>query len=190
MVAFEEQRRGWDEKPLLREVYREFFEIVREKMVPGESLELGSGIGEFPYAEHSDLPLVSAYAIPRRSKSLDNLILIDVFHHLEEPERFLTEARRVVRDSGRIIILEPYLSLGSLPFYLFHNETLSVTRRAQKFFWPKKWLFFERLVCFRYLFSGGYSHRGYSLKFLPFFRWLDRVLDFPKTLAGRVLIVI
>jgi SAM-dependent methyltransferase len=49
--------------------------------------------------------------------------MIDVFHHLEYPIIFLQEAQRVLKDDGRLIMIEPYISPFSYIIYnYFHQE--------------------------------------------------------------------
>jgi len=114
------------------------------------------------------------------------LVLFDVFHHLRAPNAFLTEARRALCPSGRLVLFEPYISLGSLPVYgLLHHEPVgwhspidlsaslpkprdyyAAQGNATRLFfrreipgWPKGWrtLHAEAFSCFHYLLSGGYS---------------------------------
>ena len=127
----------WQRKPLLREIYREFYERILELMdrgLPGRVVEIGSGIGNLkshlPGAISTDLfhnpwldVVCDGYELPFVSESLSHLILFDVFHHLAAPNVFLHEARRVLTPQGRLILFEPYLSWVSTPTYhWFHHE--------------------------------------------------------------------
>jgi hypothetical protein len=57
------------------------------------------------------------------------LILLDVFHHLTYPGTALKEFHRVLRVNGRVIILEPAMSLlGKLIYGLFHHEPLGLLK--------------------------------------------------------------
>jgi SAM-dependent methyltransferase len=49
----------------------------------------------------------SAYDLPFDDGSFDHLIVRDLIHHLDEPERFVHECARVVAPGGRIDVLEP-----------------------------------------------------------------------------------
>ena len=52
-----------------------------------------------------------------------NIVMVDVLHHVEFPLSFLREAQRVLRSGGRIIMVEPAITLGSTLFYrLLHQE--------------------------------------------------------------------
>jgi glycosyltransferase involved in cell wall biosynthesis/SAM-dependent methyltransferase len=128
--------RAWDERPLLRRLYRDWFVLVASRMstVAGPSIELGSGIGRFaeacPRITKTDIEptrfaeaIVDAERLPYEDGKVANLVLIDVFHHIADPARFLNEATRVLRPGGRVVILDPYCSPVSGALYRrFHTE--------------------------------------------------------------------
>jgi SAM-dependent methyltransferase len=130
------QREAWERKPFLRRLYAEWFELIRERLaaVPGPTVELGSGIGSFkehvPDAVTTDVEptpwaesVVDAESQPYEDGSVANLVLVDVFHHLPRPARFLDEARRVLAPGGRAVILDPYCSpLSNVAYRRFHHE--------------------------------------------------------------------
>jgi SAM-dependent methyltransferase len=67
------------------------------------------------------------------------LILTDVFHHLKYPGRALLEFHRVLRKGGRVIMLEPAVSmLGLLIYGAMHSEPVALTRKIE---WlpPERW---------------------------------------------------
>jgi SAM-dependent methyltransferase len=49
----------------------------------------------------------SAYQLPFEGGSFDHVLVRDVIHHLDRPERALVECRRVLAPGGRIDVLEP-----------------------------------------------------------------------------------
>ena len=130
------QEHAWHERPLVRVLYREWFEaVVRELSdVPGGTIELGAGIARFrevcPGAVATDVEptpwaeaVVDAASLPYETGSVANLVLIDVFHHLPRPVAFLDEARRVLATGGRVVVLDPYCSpLSTLAYRRFHRE--------------------------------------------------------------------
>lgn len=134
--ALREQERAWCERPLLRRLYRSWFALVAENLaaVPGPTVELGAGIGRLrelvPDVVQTDVEptpwvdtVVDAEALPYADGAVANLILVDVFHHLARPARFLSEANRALAVGGRIVILDPYCSFVSTPLYRrFHHE--------------------------------------------------------------------
>lgn len=136
-VEIQKNLEAWQRKPLLREIYRGFYQRILglvDSRLPGRVVEIGSGIGNlkshFPDAISTDLfpnPWLDAacdgYELPFRDGVLSHLILFDVFHHLAAPDAFLKEARRVLTREGRLILFEPYMSWFSTPVYeLFHHE--------------------------------------------------------------------
>ncbi|MFB6878946.1 methyltransferase domain-containing protein [Streptomyces sp. NPDC056323] len=58
--------------------------------------------GRWPEA---DFRIAGAYELPLADASVDGYRADKVFHELVEPERALTEARRVLRPGGRIVLL-------------------------------------------------------------------------------------
>lgn len=135
-AALAEQQRAWEERPLVRRQYREWYHAIVAALsdVPGPTVELGSGIGKFKEfkedAVTSDIEptpwsdsVVDAEALPYRDGEVANLVLLDVFHHLADPARFLDEAKRVLARGGRVVIVDPYCSPLSTPIYKrFHHE--------------------------------------------------------------------
>jgi SAM-dependent methyltransferase len=49
----------------------------------------------------------SVYELPFADESFDHLLVRDLIHHLDEPERFMNECARVLSGGGRIDVLEP-----------------------------------------------------------------------------------
>lgn len=192
--------RNWEAKPLLQEIYAGFYRRILallDQQIPGRIVEIGSGIGNLksllPRALATDLfpnpwldLVCDGYELPFRDGAISHIVLFDVFHHLRAPNAFLKEARRVLAPAGRLILFEPYISLGSAAAYgLCHHEPVawrqpidpadSLSRprdyyaaqgNATRLFfqgempnWPAGWNVFhaEAFSCFHYLLSGGYS---------------------------------
>jgi len=203
----------WKAKPLLREIYMGFYCRILpliDLQLPGRVVELGSGIGNLkthlPQAVTTDLfpnpwldMTCDAYEMPFAAGSVSHLVLFDVFHHLEAPNAFLREARRVLSPQGRVILFEPYISWCSFPVYgMLHHEPVAWRKPISRsdtlpkphayyaaqgnttrlFFrkeipgWPDGWRVFhaEAFSTFHYLLSGGYSKPA----FYPA-SWLERV---------------
>lgn len=134
----------WQRKPKLQEIYRGFYRLIAaqlDRTIEGKIVELGSGIGNvkmmIPDAICSDLfpnpwidQVENAYQLSFPDKSVLNLILFDVFHHLEYPGTALAEFNRVLQPSGRVIIFEPYISLtGLLVYGMFHHEPVALNKK-------------------------------------------------------------
>jgi SAM-dependent methyltransferase len=49
----------------------------------------------------------SVYELPFGAEAFDHLLVRDLIHHLDEPERFVVEAARVLPPGGRLDVLEP-----------------------------------------------------------------------------------
>ena len=103
--------------------------------MPGRTIELGAGIGQLRAALGDRVVLtdvektrwvdeqVDALNLPDPEGSVANLVLVDVFHHLADPARFLDEAARVLTPRGRLVMVEPYCSPVSTALYRrFHHE--------------------------------------------------------------------
>lgn len=198
-----QNKKAWNNKPILREEYFRFYRKVQSHLTRHASgerpviVEIGSGMGQIKSVIENviltDLfpnpwidRVCSAYQLPWEDSAVDDLILIDVFHHLEKPLAFINEARRILKCGGRIHILDPYISLTSWPVYHFgHHEPIG---RAADIQWdphppaqpayyaaqgnathiffrnaiesghiPLKVSFQERWSCWSYLLSGGFS---------------------------------
>lgn len=129
-----ENKENWSKKPRLQKEYGEFYRLMRKEMTTGPSLEIGSGMGNIkkwipavitsekdpdPDAERQE----SAYQLSYPDESLGNILALDVWHHLEFPEKALNEWKRCLRVGGKVILMEPGMGLlGQLVYGLFHHE--------------------------------------------------------------------
>jgi SAM-dependent methyltransferase len=130
----QEHRHLWQQKPVLRLLYQDYYERICEKTVPGSTLEIGGGSGNLkeylPNVISTDIVSTSwldvscdAQALPFSNASFDNIIGMDVLHHIERPIRFLREAERSLKPGGRLILVEPAITPVSWVFYhFFHPE--------------------------------------------------------------------
>jgi len=110
-------------KPLLRACYDRWYSgflpaYEEIKDLPGDMVEIGCGAG---YLEEFIPKLIKTDVVPNPfaqrvmdamkldfpDKSLKAIFLVGVLHHLADPERFLAEAERCLRPSGRLVMLEP-----------------------------------------------------------------------------------
>ncbi|MEI6493860.1 MAG: class I SAM-dependent methyltransferase [Verrucomicrobiota bacterium] len=138
-IEIHENRLAWEKKKSLRMAYGRFYAAIAGHIqpgLPGLKLELGSGMGNIkqyiPDCITSDLfpnpwldRVENAYALNFPDGSIGHLILFDVWHHLEYPANALKEARRVLVPGGKIILMEPAMSLvGRLVYGNCHHEPL------------------------------------------------------------------
>jgi len=200
--SVEVHRRMILSKPFLRRIYEEWYDQIMSALPPGKGaiLELGSGTGflrEYirgvvtsDVRRHAGVDVVlDALALPVAAGSLRAIVMVDVLHHLAEPRRFFSEARRCVRSGGAIVMIEPWVTKWSKLIYTnLHHEPF----RPQSAQWEFSttgpmsgangalpWILFERdrdqfdrefpewgvqrieiQMPFRYLVSGGVSMRS------------------------------
>lgn len=131
-------RAAWQAKPVLRAIYGDFYRRMAAACREGPTLEIGGGSGNFksfrPDVVSTDIQaspwldaVCDAQRLPFAEASFDNIVMVDVLHHLERPRRFLAEVRRVLRSGGRLIAVEPAITPVSWLFYRFaHPEWLSM----------------------------------------------------------------
>ena len=131
-----ERRDVWKSKIILKRLYHRWCRMIKSALKPGSILEIGSGSGNlkefFPNAISSDIlftpwtdAVLDAHHLPFQDAIFDNIILFDVLHHLYDPARFFYEAHKVLKDKGRIVLIEPYVSWLSFFIYRFlHPEDL------------------------------------------------------------------
>jgi SAM-dependent methyltransferase len=131
-------REAWEHKPSLRRVYTDLYRRIAERRIPGLTVEIGGGSGNFkdfaPDTISTDIvfaPWLDAVAdaarLPFADGSVANIILFDVVHHIEFPVRFFDEAARVLKPGGRIIFSEPAITPLSNLFYTYlHPEPVDI----------------------------------------------------------------
>ncbi|MCW8915709.1 MAG: class I SAM-dependent methyltransferase [Magnetovibrio sp.] len=134
------RHRVWSQKPVLRSIYADIYRRLLDNCTEGSCiLEVGGGTGvgknfindgvsldiiESPW---TDL-VADCHALPFSSNSLDNVVLVDVLHHLHRPVHFLNEASRTLRPGGRIVMVEPAVTALSYAFYKWlHYEPLDMS---------------------------------------------------------------
>lgn len=130
----EENRRQWQRKPVLRTIYNDLYRRMAAHCIPGTTLEIGGGSGNFkqfaPDVIASDIAFApwldlvcDAQRIPLAAGSVSNIVMFDVLHHIEFPRLFFAETTRILKPGGRIVMIEPAITPASWPFYRFiHPE--------------------------------------------------------------------
>ncbi|MAS93416.1 MAG: methyltransferase type 11 [Verrucomicrobiales bacterium] len=144
-------REFFESKPLLKEIYGDFYQRIGS-WLPGETgdrtiVELGSGMGQakqfLPDCITTDLfdndyvdRVESVYDLQFDDGSVDGFFMVDVFHHLRFPSIAFDQMRRCLRPGGRIVLLEPDVSLvGRVVFGMLHPEPLGL---GEKIDWRKE----------------------------------------------------
>jgi SAM-dependent methyltransferase len=145
-AEIQENLKNWAKKTILHTIYKEFYQLIGKQIdysVKGPIVELGSGIGniklEIPDAICTDLfenpwidQVENAYKLSFDDSSISNLILFDVFHHIQYPGTALAEFHRVLKPDGRVVIFDPSISFTGLIVYgLFHHEPVALMKKIQ-----------------------------------------------------------
>lgn len=133
-LLFNKNKKNWYKKKIIRSIYKTYYLKIKKNIVDGKSLEVGSGFGEIKkYIDNcvtSDQfsgknidKIENVYGLTFKDNTFDNIIMIDVFHHLKFPGSALDELTRVLKIKGRIIMIEPAMGLiPRLVYALFHHE--------------------------------------------------------------------
>jgi SAM-dependent methyltransferase len=137
LQRFAQQREVWSTNVALRSLYAYWYSEVAEALQPvrtGTVVEIGSGAGfarQFlPFvrtsdtikADWHDYEIDATKEWPFPDASLDGLLVFDVLHHLAAPSTFFEEATRTLRVGGRLVLMEPSVSVCSYPVYRFLHE--------------------------------------------------------------------
>ena len=131
-----EHQRRWAGKPVLAELYRRqlYERITVSRMNGWPDVELGGGGGFYksfaPQTISTDIISTEwldlacdATSLPFGDASIANLVAVDLLHHLARPSSLFDEARRVLKPSGRLILVEPWITPGAWLLYRFvHHE--------------------------------------------------------------------
>ena len=108
-------------KPILKQIYADYYQFFNSQLKrcpQGPKVELGSGGGfikEFmPEIFTSDLvPLpkcdliTSATNLPFQDCSVAAIMLVNVFHHIDNVFDFLKESERILLPGGYLLMIEP-----------------------------------------------------------------------------------
>ena len=183
---------------------KEYFNVITSEVVPMEGIDL----------------VIDASKIPFNDEDLDAIVMMNVLHHVKDPENFLKECTRVLKKNGLIILIEPANTWFSRIIYKnFHHEDFDensdwkisgdgrlssanqaipsiIFERDKKIFSSKfpnlDVNIVKKFKPFHYLLSGGITYRILFNKiFTNFFLFLEKVLiPFNRYLALFMLIKI
>ena len=189
-------------------LYKEWYEIISQQLsdADGLNLELGCGASfidqiikrikksDIIQNTNNDLKIDAMEVGLKFKNKISNLILVNVFHHISNPELFLRSAEKSLVKGGRIILVEPSNNIWSRLVYkivghekfdtkqknwefdsndplLDSNQALSwiiFNRDYEKFkkLFPKLFLLKKKSIMpFSYLLSGGHTHNTKVGKF-------------------------
>ena len=130
-------RKIYQNKVLIKIIYNNYYKNIKKNIYIADKkkiLELGSGGGNIKkvikecitsdqFKNKNIDRIENIYKINFKKKSISNIILIDVFHHLQFPSLALQEIHRVLIKNGRVIMVEP--AMGFIPrivYKIFHYE--------------------------------------------------------------------
>lgn len=133
-----ERRRVWAAKYPIRECYAKWGRMLRPWARAGSVVEVGAGAALMKEVwgeglEATDILLtpwidfaMDAQSMHLPDDSRDNILCIDAIHHFADPHRFIDEAARVVRDGGRLLFIEPWISpLSRMVYGAMHHECIN-----------------------------------------------------------------
>ena len=132
-------RKIWADKPVLRAIYTAWYKRMITFCLPGRTLEIGGGAGNFKQFSRevvsTDIQPAhwlnvasDAHRLPFVDASFESIVLMDVLHHLERPPLFFDESARVLKPGGRLVMMEPGITPISGLFYrLFHHEPVDMS---------------------------------------------------------------
>jgi SAM-dependent methyltransferase len=202
-------------KKYLKCIYTEYYKLIASEISKNQKiLELGSG-GSFlknflPQLITSDILLlngidlvIDAQNMDVESESLDGIVMVDVLHHIPDVTLFFNQAKRVLKDQGKIVMVEPWNSKWSYFIYKYiHHEDFNPHTNSWSFDssgplsganGALPWIVFERdieifrhkypefilnridkFMPFSYILSGGLSYNySFPHKLYKFIRTIE-----------------
>ncbi|MEM7407274.1 MAG: class I SAM-dependent methyltransferase [Pseudomonadota bacterium] len=128
------QREIWESKPVIRALYGHYHALMADHAAEGFFVEIGTGCGNLKETRDDVVSVdivrsgwvdlvANAEQLPFANAAVDNLVMLDVLHHVQRPLLFLQECQRTLRPGGRLVMLEPGITPLSKIFYdRFHPE--------------------------------------------------------------------
>tara|TARA_B110000967_G_scaffold123003_1_gene125493 strand:+ start:114 stop:851 length:738 start_codon:yes stop_codon:yes gene_type:complete len=146
-------RKAYSKKAILKIIYKDYYSQIFKQLSFNKkypNLEIGSGGGNIKkiipncittdqFIDSKIDRIENVYKLNFKNNSVSNVILLDVFHHLEFPRLALNEIKRVLVKKGRIVMIEPAMGLVPKIIYkIFHEEPLGFEFKIQWEKIPKK----------------------------------------------------
>jgi SAM-dependent methyltransferase len=217
-------------KPFLIRIYREWYEIIFQHINEVDKiLEIGSGAGFFNQFSKEvfltdvlHLPGINfqcdGHYLPVKSQSLHSIVMVNVLHHMSDPDAFLMEASRSLQINGTICMIEPWATQWSSIFYpKFHHEKFD--KKSKRWGFSEggplsgsnqaiPWIIFSRdlsifnskfpnlsveiikpIMPFVYILSGGISLRfSMPVQFFNIIRKFERLFESKQGLFALIVI--
>lgn len=128
-------------KKSLRKIYESWYHIFKT-YVKDDSvyIELGSGGGfikdvipEVITSDINEIPGIDQYFsasdLPFKDQTVSGIFMIDALHHFPEVEKFFSESMRVLKNHGKIVLIEPWNTKWARFIYKnFHHELFDLNR--------------------------------------------------------------
>ena len=114
-------------------IYKEWYELISKNLSEkkGMNIELGCGASFIDQIinkvtktdvfdnKNTDLKLDAMEIGSKFNNKVSNIILVNVFHHISNPELFLRSAEKSLLNNGRILMIEPSNNIWSRLVYKF-----------------------------------------------------------------------
>ena len=199
-------------------LYKEWYDLISKFLsdVNGINIELGCGASfidqinknvkktDVFFNSNTDFKLNAMEIGQKFENKISNLILVNVFHHISNPELFLRSAEKCLVSGGRIIMVEPSNNIWSrLVYKLVGHEKFDTEQITWKFEsndplldsnQALSWIIFKRdykkfkklfprfsilnkksMMPLSYLLSGGHTHNTKVGKiFITIIRKIER----------------
>ena len=198
-------------------LYQEWYNLISQYLsgIEGINIELGCGASFINKTNNSikktdvflntniDFKLDAMKVGEKFENKISNLILVNVFHHISNPELFLKSAEKSLLAGGRIIMIEPSNNFWSKLVYKFIGHEKFDTKQIDWNFESKdplldsnqalSWIIFERdfkkfknsfpmfslikkknMMPISYLISGGHSLNTRIGKIIKIIRKMEK----------------
>ena len=145
-------------------VHKSFYRKIASNVSQKPVVEIGSGPGFIkeiiPKAITTDVikapgidKVAFAEKLPFNNHSVGSIVMLNVFHHIKNPTKALSEFDRCLKPNGKIVMVEPWPTLLSKFIYTnFHHEDFDIkgiwkisgNRRMSDANGALPWIVFER----------------------------------------------
>tara|TARA_B100000963_G_scaffold119932_1_gene104509 strand:- start:3892 stop:4629 length:738 start_codon:yes stop_codon:yes gene_type:complete len=130
-------REIYKKKKILQLIYNNYFKLIKKNLFENSKLPILE-IGSSGYIKETIPECITSnltndnqmidleeniFKLNQKDKSLSNVIMVDIFHHLKYPKFALKNIHRVLCNNGRVIMVEP--AMGLIPriiYKIFHHE--------------------------------------------------------------------